>query len=151
MDWIEELFYGVFTTLHVAWDSNKDPSIPNGPGLDHQNLAISSIEKHLSYCRDQIRAPVELFRSLESLLKKADLIRLSLFRDGPQGKKMSEEIKATKSAFNEMVAGLINKLSVLSTSLTSTIASLAPEARVMMSLWAEPPTVRIVWQPRWAG
>ena len=113
----------------MALDPEKDPSIPNGPGLDHQNLAISSIEKPLSYCRDQIRAPVELFRSLESLLKKADLIRLSLFGAGPQGKKMSEEIKAMKTAFDGTVAGLINKLSVLSTSLTSTVASLDPGSK----------------------
>ena len=60
------------------------------------------------------------------MLKKADLIRPSLLGAYPQGKKISEEIKATKSAFDGMVAGLINKLSTLSTSLTFTLASLDP-------------------------
>ena len=104
MDWIEEFFYGVFTTIYVAWDPQKDPLIPNSPGLDHQNLAISSIEKLLSYCRKQIKALVTLFRSLEELLKKADLMRPSLFRAGPKGKKLSEDIKVKKNAFNGTVA-----------------------------------------------
>ena len=71
MDGIEGLFFGVVTTLYAGWDPNKDPSIPNGPGLDHQDLAISSIENLLSYCQEQTKAPVQLFKTLESWLKKA--------------------------------------------------------------------------------
>ena len=129
MDGIEGLFFGVVTTLYTGWDPNKDPFIPNGLGLDHQDLAISSIENLLSYCLDQIKAPVELFRTLQSWLKKAELIRPTLLGAGPQGKNISEEIKRTKSALDGIVAGLKGKLSVLSTSLTSTIISLDPRSK----------------------
>ena len=128
MDGIKGLFIGVVTTLYVGWDPDKDPSIPNGPGLDHQDLAILLIENLLSYCQEQIKAPVELFRSLESWLKKAELIRPNLLRAGPQGKRISEEIKSIKTAFDGVIAGLIGTLSTLSTSLNLMVASLDPRS-----------------------
>ena len=65
MDKIEELFYGVLTTIYLAWDPDKDPLMPTGPGWDHHYLSASTLEKLLAYCRKQMKAPVALFRSLE--------------------------------------------------------------------------------------
>ena len=30
---IQDLFFGVLTTLYVAWDPDKDPTIPTGPNV----------------------------------------------------------------------------------------------------------------------
>ena len=124
MDRIEELFYGVFTTIYVAWEPDKDPLIPTGPGWGYHNLAVLSVEKLLAYCRKQMKAPVALFRSLEELLRRADLITRGLHGAGLSGKKLSQDIKETKNALNVRIAGSINVLSNISTSLTTTIASL---------------------------
>ena len=124
MEKIEELFYGVLTTIYLAWDPDKDPLMPTGPGWDHHYLSASTLEKLLAYCRKQMKAPVALFRSLEQLLRRTDLIRPGLLGISPSGKKLSQDIKEMKDALDGRIAGLINMLSNLSTSLTATIASL---------------------------
>ena len=124
MDKIEELFYGVLTTIYVAWDPVKDPLMPTGPGGDHHYLSASVLEKLLAYCRKQMKAPVTLFRSLEQLLRRSDLIKPGLLGISPSGKKLSQDIKETKDTLDGRIAGLINMLSNLSTSLTTTISSL---------------------------
>ena len=71
-----------------------------------------------------METPVTLFRSLEELLRKADLITPGLLRADPSGKKLSQDIKETKDALDGRITGLINVLSNISTSLTTTITSL---------------------------
>ena len=124
MDKVEQFFYGVLTTIYLAWDPDKDPTMPTGPGRDHHYLSTMTLEKLITYCRKQIITPVALFRSLEELLRKADLITPGLLGAGPSGKKLSQDIKETKDALDGRITGLINVLSNISTSLTTTITSL---------------------------
>ena len=126
MDKIEELFYGVLTTIYVAWDPDKDPLMPTGPGGDHHYLSTSVLKKLLPYCMKQMKAPVTLFRSLEHLLRRADLLKPGLLGISPSAKKLSQDIKETKDTLDKRIAGLINALSNLSASLTATITSLDP-------------------------
>ena len=113
MDKIEELFYGVLTTIYLAWDPDKDPLMPTGPGWDHHYLSASALEKLLAYCTKQMKAPVTLFRSLEHLLRRTDLLRPGLLGISPSGKKLSQDIKETKDALDRRIAGLKRTLKLV--------------------------------------
>ena len=113
----------------MAWDANKDPQIPTGPDGDHQFLSASILMRFLAYCTKQTQAPVALLRSLEHLLRRADLLKPGLLGISPSAMKLSQEIKETKDALDQRIAGLINMLSNLSMSLTATIASLDPDGK----------------------
>ena len=124
MDNIQDLFFGILTILYVSWDPDKDPIMPTGPSGDYHQLSASALEKLLAYCTKQMKAPVALFRSLEHLLRRSDLLKPGLLRISPSAKRLSKEIKEMKDTLNRRIAGLINALSNLSMSLTAAITSL---------------------------
>ena len=126
---MDGLFFSFMTMLYAGWDPDKDPHTTHGPSWGHlQDLAAggtnSSVHNLISYCQEQTKAPVQLFKMLESWLKKAEHVRPTLLGSGPKDKLISEEIQKTKSVFDSVVADLIGKLLVLSTSLLSTASSL---------------------------
>ena len=82
--------------------------------------------RFLTYCTKQTQAPVTLFKSLEHLLRRSDLLKPGLLGISPSAKKLSQDIKETKDALDKRIAGLINVLSNLLASLTTAIASLDP-------------------------
>ena len=86
MNKIQDLFFGTLTTLYVAWDPNKDPPIPVVPDGDHYQLSAPALQELLAYCMEQIRAPVALYRSLEHLLRRADLLKPGLLGPSPSAK-----------------------------------------------------------------
>ena len=74
-DKVEKIFYRVLTTIYLSWDPDKDPTMPTGLGPDHHNLPPQTLEKHITYGRQQTITPVALFRPLEELLRRADLVK----------------------------------------------------------------------------
>ena len=97
MDNIQELFFGVLTTLYMAWDPDKDPIMPTGPSGNHHQLSAPALEKLLAYCTKQMKAPVALFRSLEHLLGRSVLLKPGLLGISPSAKRLSKEIKERRT------------------------------------------------------
>ena len=89
MDEIEQFFYGILTTIYISWDPDKDLSMPTGPDQNYHYLPPKTLEKHITYCRKKSITPVALFRSLQELLRKADLITPGSPGVSPSGRDLS--------------------------------------------------------------
>ena len=123
MDEIEKFFYGILTTIHISWDPDKDNSA-TGPDREHHYLPPRTLEKQITFCRQETITPVTLFRSLEELFRRVDLAKPGSPAVGPSGRDLSQDIRETKDALLGMIKGLISMLSHLLVSLTNTVASL---------------------------
>ena len=81
----------------------------------------------LTYCTKQARALVALYKSLESLSKRAVLFKRGILGPGSSTDKLARAIMETKTALDKIVMDLLNKLSTLSISLDITINILDKE------------------------
>ena len=123
MNEIEKLLYGILTIIHISWDPDKDKS-PTGPDRDHHYLPPGTLEKQITFCRQETITPVALFWSLEELLRRADIAEPGLPAIGPSGRDLFLDIKDIKDALFGRIKGLISILSHLLVALTNTVASL---------------------------
>ena len=123
---IVDLFYDTYCTLYIGWDPNKDPTLPVGPNRGYRQFP-PALQEMLTYCAKQARAPVALYKSLESLSKRAVLFKRGMLGPGPGTDKLARAIMETKTALDKIVMDLLNRLSTLSISLDVTINILDKE------------------------
>ena len=94
---MDGLFYSIMTTLYTGWDPDKDPPDSHGSLWGHlQDPAVggtdSSVHNLVSFCQESARVPVQLLKTLELLLSRAEHMKRTLFNYGPKYKLISEEM-----------------------------------------------------------
>ena len=85
--------------------------------------------RFLAYCTKQTQAPVALFKSLEHLLRRADLLKPGLLGISPSAKKLSQDIKETKDR-RDSVADKISRLKLLQNKLERRLTMIAKKGAI---------------------
>ena len=118
---ITKVFYETYYMLYVGWDPSKEPTLQVGPDGGYRQFPHQTLQELLTYCAEQARVPIALYKSLESLSQRTVLFKKGLLGPGPGTNKLARTILDTKAELDKIVTDLLEKLSTLSVSLDITI------------------------------
>ena len=124
---IIKIFYETYCVLYVGWDPSKEPTLQLGPDGTYRQLPQQTLRALLTYCAEQSRVPIALYRSLESLSQRTTLFKAGMLGPGPGTKLLARTILDTKAELDKIVTDLVKRLSTLSLSLDITINVLDEE------------------------
>ena len=124
---IIKVFYDTYCTLYIGWDPSREPTLQVGPDGGYRQFSPQTLQELLTYCAEQARAPIALYKSLEFLSQRAILFKKGLLGVGPGTDKLARTILDTKAELDKIVTDLLGKLSTLSISLDITINVLDEE------------------------
>ena len=124
---VTKIFYETYCVLYVGWDPSKEPTLQVGPNGEYRQFPQQTLRALLTYCAEQSRVPIALYRSLESLSQRMTLFKAGILGPGPGTNKLARTILDTKVELDKIVTDLLEKLSTLSVSLDITINVLDEE------------------------
>ena len=64
---ITKIFYETYSVLYMGWDPSKEPTLELGPDGTYCQIPQQTLLALLTYCAEQSRVPIALYRSLEAL------------------------------------------------------------------------------------
>ena len=92
-----------------------------GHSFGSHKLSYPEITRLIEECDIMSRAPTSLYESLETLLVKMGLIKVSALGAGPGMKKIARQLAETSVIFEDVMVGIISQLYARAVSLTATI------------------------------
>ena len=105
---------------------------PDGGFRQFSHIALQEL---LTHCAERARAPVALYKSLETLSGRAGLFKTGVLGPGPGTKILARSIMEMKTELEKMVLDMLNQLSTLATSLDVTINILKGEEHDIIRKW----------------
>ena len=79
---ITKIFYETYCVLYVGWDPSKEPTLQVGPNGEYCQFSQQTLQELLTYCAEQARVPIALYKSLESLSQRMVLFKTGLLGPG---------------------------------------------------------------------
>ena len=92
----------------------------------HQ-FSHTDLQELLTHCAERARAPIALYKSLETLSGRAGLFKRGALGPGPGTKMLASSILDTKTELEKIVLDILNQLYTLAISLDITINILRGE------------------------
>ena len=100
----------MYCILYIGWDPNKDPEIQVDPDGGFRQFSPIALQELLTHCAERARAPVALYKSLETLSGRAGLFKPGVLGPGPGTKILARSIMETKMELEKMVLDMLNPL-----------------------------------------
>ena len=122
-----KMFFETYCVLYLGWDPSKEPTLELGPDGTYRQIPQQTLRALLTYCAEQSRVPIALYRSLEALCQRTTLFKAGMLGPGPGTQLLARTILDTKAELDVIVNDLVKKLSTLSLSLDITINVLGEE------------------------
>ena len=116
-----KMFFETYCVLYLGWDPSKEPTLELGPDGTYRQIPLQNLRTLLTYCAEKSRAPIALYRSLETLCQRTTLFKAGILGPGPGTQLLARTILDTKAELDVVVDDLIEKLSTLSLSLDITV------------------------------
>ena len=119
------MFFEAYSVLYLGWDPNKEPTLELGPDGTYRQVPLHDIRTLLTHCAEKSRAPLALYRSLETLCQRTTLFKVGLLGPGPGAQLLARTILDTKAELEVLVDDLIEKLSTLALSLEKVVNTIS--------------------------
>ena len=116
-----KMFFETYCVLYLGWDPSKEPTLELGPDGTYRQIPLQNLRTLLTYCAEQSRVPIALYRSLETLCQRTTLFKAGMLGPGPGTQLLARTILDTKAKLDMVVDDLIENVSTLSLSLDVTV------------------------------